>query len=387
MVDRTNGSYRAYATYGLRKDRARTGQEHRIVAWRRVSIDFPPSVFILVSVHPSQTGTPEKSEVLKQTFELINAQLYAVEERIRGQARAFDPAVEGYVAYAVESNGKRLRPALALLAGGATGDISASHLDLAVVVELIHAATLVHDDILDGADKRRGQPTANAKWGNAISVLLGDCLFAHALKISTSFQNGEVGRRIAQAASEVCSGEIIQTQRRFDLKLSVPDYYKIIEMKTGALFAVATELGAFLNEAEPEVIGNLRKFGLRLGAAYQVYDDVLDLAGEERIAGKTLGSDLRKGKLTLPILHLLQVSDAEERHRLCEIILNGDEAKIGQLITRAIEAGALKFAIATGRRMVREAQEQLRIVPANKYRDALGGLCTTLDEMILRLVD
>jgi octaprenyl-diphosphate synthase len=253
------------------------------------------------------------------------------------------------------------------------------------VVELIHASTLVHDDILDGADKRRGQPTANAKWGNAISVLLGDCLFAHALKISTSFQDGEVGRRIAQAASEVCSGEIIQTQRRFDLKLSVPDYYKIIEMKTGALFAAATELGAFLNEAEPEVIGNLRKFGLRLGAAYQVYDDVLDLAGEERTAGKTLGSDLRKGKLTLPILHLLQIADADERHRLCEIILNGEEAEIAHLVTRAIEAGALKFAIATGRRMVREAQEQLRIVPANKYRDALSGLCTTLDEMISRL--
>src|SRR4051812_47826204 len=185
--------------------------------------------------YPDATSDP--TEALKNSLEPINAQLYAVEERIRGQARAFDPAVEGYVGYAIESSGKRLRPALALLAAGATGNIGPSHLDLAVVVELIHAATLIHDDILDGADKRRGQPSANAKWGNAISVLLGDCLFAHALKLSSSFQNGEIGRRIAQAASEVCSGEIIQTQRRFDLKLSVPDYYKIIEMKTGALFA------------------------------------------------------------------------------------------------------------------------------------------------------
>src|SRR6185295_1955890 len=183
----------------------------------------------------------DKTVALKATFELINSQLYSVEERIRQQARAFDPKVEGYVAYAIESHGKRLRPALALLAGGATGGICPSHFDLAVVVELIHAATLVHDDILDGAEKRRGQPTANAKWGNAISVLLGDCLFAHALKLSTSFQNGEVGRRIAHAASDVCSGEIIQTQRRFDLKLSVPDYYKIIEMKTAALFAAGCE--------------------------------------------------------------------------------------------------------------------------------------------------
>ena len=219
---------------------------------------------------------------------------------MRQQARTFDPAVEGYVSYACESSGKRLRPALALLAGGATGEINSSHLDLAVVLELIHAATLVHDDIMDGADKRRGQPTANAKWGNAISVLLGDCLFAHALKLSTNFPNGEISRRMASAASDVCSGEIIQTQRRFDLKLSVADYFRIIEMKTAALFAAASELGAFINEASPEIISAMKTFGLRFGTAYQIYDDCLDLAGNEENAGKTLGTDLRKGKLTLP---------------------------------------------------------------------------------------
>jgi len=324
----------------------------------------------------------DKTAALKTTFELINAQLYSVEERIRQQARAFDPAVEGYVGYAIESHGKRLRPGLALLSGGATGKICPSHLDLAVILELIHAATLVHDDILDGADKRRGQPTANAKWGNAISVLLGDCLFAHALKLSTSFPNVEVSRRIAHAASEVCSGEIIQTQRRFDLKLSVPDYYKIIEMKTAALFAAACELGALLNEAAPEIIDALRIFGLRLGTAYQIYDDVLDLSGDELKAGKTLGSDLRKGKLTLPILHLLQISDEAERHRLSEIILNGGDAEILALAERAMAAGAVGSAIATGRKMLREAEKQLQLVPENKYRDALAGLVTALGSML-----
>ena len=328
--------------------------------------------------------TPDKTQALKGTFELINSQLYSVEERIRQQARAFDPAVEGYVAYAIESHGKRLRPALALLAGGATGNICPSHFDLAVVVELIHAATLVHDDILDGADKRRGQPTANAKWGNAISVLLGDCLFAHALKLSTSFPNGEISRRIAHAASDVCSGEIIQTQRRFDLKLSVPDYYKIIEMKTAALFAVACELGAFINEAAPEVISALRTFGLKLGTAYQIYDDVLDLAGDEAKVGKTLGSDLRKGKLTLPILHLLQNAGDAERHQISEIILNGDDHAIVALAEKAIAAGAVKSAVAIGRKMLREAHAQLEIVPANKYRDALTNLITTLDVMMVQ---
>ncbi len=157
----------------------------------------------------------------KKTFELINTHLYSVEERIRAQARAFDPAMEGYVDYVCSSSGKRLRPALALLAGGATGKITSSHVDLAVILELIHVATLVHDDIMDGADLRREQPTVNAKWGNAISVLLGDALLAHAMRLATNFSETEVVRRIADAAAEVCTGEIIQTQRRFDLKLSV----------------------------------------------------------------------------------------------------------------------------------------------------------------------
>jgi len=330
----------------------------------------------------STLSQTDKAAGLKATLEPINSQLYAVEERIRQQARSFDPGVEPYVAYAIESNGKRLRPALALLAGGATGEIGPNHFELAVVVELIHAATLVHDDILDGADKRRGQPTANAKWGNAISVLLGDCLFAHALKISTGFPNGEVSRRIAHAAAEVCSGEIIQTQRRFDLKLSVPDYYKIIEMKTAALFGVATELGAFLNEASPDIITSLRQFGLRLGSAYQIYDDCVDLAGDEAKVGKSLGSDLRKGKLTLPVLYLLQQSDPEDRHRLSQIILEGDDDDVQHLVRQAIEAGAVRNAVATGRKLLREAAGHLAVVPGGKYRDALSQLVETLDAMI-----
>jgi octaprenyl-diphosphate synthase len=335
---------------------------------------------------PSAAPHPiDKSHALKKTFELINAQLYSVEERIRQQARAFDPAVEGYVAYAVESHGKRLRPGLTLLVGGATGGICASHFDLAVVVELIHAATLVHDDVLDGAEMRRGQPTANARWGNAISVLLGDCLFAHALKLSTGFSDGEISRRIAHAASDVCSGEIIQTQRRFDLKLSIPDYYKIIELKTAALFAAATELAALLNQAAPEVIRALKMFGLRLGSAYQIYDDCLDLAGDETKAGKTLGSDLRKGKLTLPVLHLLQTSDHLERQRLNEIIVRGDADDIDRLRGQAVATGAIKTAVTTGRKLLREAQAELDIVPENKFRDALATLVMSLDGMMLEI--
>ena len=317
---------------------------------------------------------------IKATFELINAPLYSVEERIRAQAREFDPAVEGYVAYACESSGKRLRPALALLAGGATGNVGPLQIELAVILELIHAATLVHDDIMDGAEIRRGEPTANAKWGNAISVLLGDCMFAHALKLSTHFTSAEVTRRIAAAASDVCSGEIIQTQRRFDLSLSVADYFKIIEMKTAALFAAATELGALLNEPSPEIIGAMKVFGLKLGTAYQVYDDCLDIAGNESTAGKTLGSDLRKGKLTLPVLHLLQNSSESERARWSEAILSGE--CIEELVQATLRRGSLKAAIGTARSLLHEAEAALDVVPANRFRQGLLDLCKSVDRLL-----
>ena len=264
-----------------------------------------------------------------EAFDLINPHLYTVEERIRAQAKAFDPAVEGYISYICGAGGKRLRPALALLAAGATGKITPAHVDLAVILELIHIATLVHDDIIDGAELRRDQPSANAKWGNSISVLLGDVLFAHALKLSTNFSNSDISRRIADAAAEVCSGEIIQTQRRFDLKLTTTDYYRIIEMKTAALFSAACELGAFISEASPTIISGLKAYGTKLGVAYQIYDDILDIAGSEEETGKTLGTDLQKGKFTLPILLLLQ--SGKDLGSIRDLLLKDDPAAISEL--------------------------------------------------------
>ncbi len=329
----------------------------------------------------------DKTLALKRAFEPVLDQLEQVEERICGQARAFDPAVEAYVSYAIQSSGKRLRPALALLAGGATGRILDEHADLATIVELIHAATLVHDDILDHADVRRGRPTPNAKWGNSLAVLLGDCLFAHALRLSSGFENPRICRRIADASSEVCSGEIIQSQRRFDLSLTVPDYFRILEMKTGALFAVATELGALLNGAPDAIQRDLYSFGMRLGTAYQIYDDCLDLAGDEAKAGKTLGSDLRRGKLTLPVLHLLQTSTEPERTRLNGLILQGNEEEIRLLVDRALQSGALRYAVTTGRRMLTEAQDSLESLQPSPYKESLDGLCVTLDAMIAPMAD
>jgi octaprenyl-diphosphate synthase len=320
-----------------------------------------------------------ESAAFVQTLELINPHLYSVEARIREQARAFDPAVEGYVAYVCEKGGKRLRPVLALLAGGASGRITSGHVDLAVIVEMVHIATLVHDDIMDGAELRRDQPTANAKWGNSISVLLGDCLFAHALRLATGFSNNAICRRIADAASDVCSGEIIQTQRRYDLKLTTADYYRIIEMKTAALFSVACELGAFISEASPSVIGALKNFGLKVGTAYQIYDDCLDLTGSEEETGKTLGTDIRKGKFTLPVLLTLQNRQCLDLSALHDLLLREegvDEEYLADLLNRA---GSISAAAQIAKRMLNEARLCLEAVPVNRY---VNGLQTITDYLI-----
>jgi octaprenyl-diphosphate synthase len=318
---------------------------------------------------------------LARVTRLVQSQLDEVEQRIIKQAAAFDPAIEGYVAYAIGGRGKRLRPLVALLAGGATGAINSAHVDLAVIVELIHIATLVHDDVMDEAERRRAQPTVHARWGNSLSVLLGDCLFAHALTLSTDFENSEIGRAIARTASEICSGEMIQTQRRFDLKLGVDDYLRIVKMKTGSLFAAAAELGGLISEADPSNLDTLRIFGLRVGAAYQIYDDCLDIAGDEAATGKTLGTDLRKGKFTLPILFFLRAASEFERERCAGLILDGRCDEVAELLKKRSGNGALDESIAAGTNLIAEAQHAVEPLASNAHGRALLALGDALREM------
>ncbi len=330
----------------------------------------------------SPAASTSRGGVLAQVALGVQKELEEVESRIIQQATAFDPAIEGYVTYAIGGRGKRLRPLVALLSGGASGGITSGHVNLAVIVELIHIATLVHDDIMDEAERRRAQPTVNARWGNSLSVLLGDCLFAQALNLSTDFDNAQISRVIARAAREVCSGEIIQTQRRFDLHLGIDDYQRIIEMKTGSLFAAAAELGAVLNGADAETTRTLKDFGRKIGAAYQIYDDCLDIAGSETDIGKTLGTDLRKGKMTLPILMLLGSAPPGERERYCELILDEKSTGITELLTMDAPNGALKGSVDAGEESVRDAQSELDALPSNRYTDSLFQLGEALREML-----
>src|SRR5881398_1566244 len=322
---------------------------------------------------------------LARVARLVQPHLEQVETRIAQQAAAFDPAIEGYVVYAIGSRGKRLRPLLTLLAGGATGKISSNHVDLAVIVELIHIATLVHDDVMDEAERRRAQATANARWGNSLSVLLGDCLFAHALTLSTNFENAGIGRAIARTAATVCSGEMIQTQRRFDLNLGVQDYLRIVEMKTGSLFSAAAELAAVISQANASVIERFKNFGFQIGTAYQIYDDCVDLAGNERATGKTLGTDLRKGKFTLPVLIFLRSASEFERERSASLILEGKCDEVSQLLKDGAGNGALSESITTADDLIRSAQAGMKALRPNAYTEGLLGLGDALRAMLEQL--
>jgi octaprenyl-diphosphate synthase len=333
----------------------------------------------------STGGTLVAAGALSQVAQTAQAELEAVEKRIAEQATAFDPAIEGYVTYAIGGRGKRLRPLVALLAAGATGGITSKHVDLAVVIELIHVATLVHDDIMDEAERRRGQPTVNARWGNSLSVLLGDCLFAHALNLSTSFEKADISRAIAQAAREVCSGEIIQTQRRFDLHLAIEDYLRIVEMKTGSLFAVAAESAAVMNDSNPATVRALKSFGMKVGTAYQIYDDCLDIAGNESVVGKTLGSDLRKGKLTLPVIMLLRSAPAAARERYCQLIVDGKAEEMSELLKTDATSTSLSASVDAAQTLLKEAQAEIAGLLTSQYSESLNQLADGLRELLEQL--
>jgi len=315
-------------------------------------------------------------------FELVRPQLEKVEISIREQIRAFDPAVEPYVAYICNTSGKRIRPALSILAGGAIGEVSEDHLKLGVILELIHMATLVHDDIMDGANTRRMVPTANAKWGNALSVLLGDALFSHALTLATDFDSIDVCRKVGLAAREVCQGEIMQTQRRFDLSLSKADYFRIIEMKTGALFAAATGLAGKLSGVSPETEMRLFSYGMKLGTAYQIYDDCLDLVGSEEVVGKTLRTDLAKGKLTLPMLNLLETSSEAQRTKLNKRILAQEDLDLPVLVGIAEYEGAIESAVDTALNLLVECRADVVTLGDSVHADALIQITRFLGSLL-----
>jgi octaprenyl-diphosphate synthase len=279
----------------------------------------------------SEAANTDYPMVWKRFVAPVEPFLDAVSHRLMKQVGEFDASIEAYAEYALKGQGKQLRPLLVALSAGAAGKTGDDHVTVAVIIEMVHLATLVHDDVMDEAEIRRGRRTLAANWGNEIAVLAGDCLFAHALKLAASFPTPEVCRAVSSATNTVCTGEILQTRQRANFRLSLEEYFKILEMKTGELFALSCEMGAFLGDANPGLRASLRQFGMALGTAYQMYDDCVDIFGTETAAGKSLGTDLTKGKLTLPVLLLRERINSLEQAELQKLIQNWQPRSLVQL--------------------------------------------------------
>jgi octaprenyl-diphosphate synthase len=304
--------------------------------------------------------------------------LAAVAERMREQVNAFEPDIAAYAEYALTGQGKQLRPALVALSASATGQPNDSHVMVAVIIEMVHLATLVHDDVMDEARIRRGRPTLAANWGSEISVLLGDCLFAHALKLASGFPTTEVCRAVAAATNTVCSGEILQTQRRRNFELSRAEYFKVLQMKTGELFALSCDLGAYVNGAGAGPRSALRQYGLSIGTAYQIYDDCLDVFGSEASTGKSLGTDLVKGKLTLPLLLALERATPEQRVRLEAWVQEWKAEDFPKLLMALKECQALEGSRVAVHQYLDAARQKLGTLPPSEGRSGLEGLADYL---------
>lgn len=328
----------------------------------------------VVTAVGAATSPAEPNCSWKQIVEPVEPFLDAVSLRLAKQVTEFDPALAQYAEYALTGHGKHLRPTLVALAANSLGKVNDSHVTVAVIIEMVHLATLVHDDVMDEAEIRRGQLTLAANWGNEIAVLFGDCLFAQSLKLAASFPTPEICRAVAMATNTVCSGEILQTRNRRNFESSRRDYFRVLEMKTAELFALSCELAACLSSATPLERMALRQFGLAFGTAYQVYDDCVDLFGSEAEAGKSLGTDLAKGKLTYPVLLAWERATAADRAKLEAWVQEwqpGSIVRVNELLTHY---GTLSPSLEIIEQYLEQARQTLSALPESGGRGGLFGV-------------
>ena len=299
----------------------------------------------------------------------------SVSRKLAGQVDSFDPELRPYAEYALNGHGKHLRPALVALSAEALGAVDDDHVAAAVVIEMVHLATLIHDDVMDEATIRRARPTLAAKWGNETAVLFGDCLFAEALRLAASFPTPEVCRAVSSATNTVCAGEILQTRNRGNFELSLEDYLKVIDMKTAELFALSCDLAAFLTRASDDRRVALRQFGRAFGVAYQIFDDCQDVFGSEVEAGKSLGTDLAKGKLTLPLIQLRRHVSNGDLMKLEAIFREGDVSRLDDLRRLLKHHGILNECEQVICSKLEEARKALSTLSPNDGVERLRG-CT-----------
>jgi octaprenyl-diphosphate synthase len=308
-----------------------------------------------------------------QIYQDIKPDLDRVETHLQAQLRSEYPYLDGMQQHLTKFAGKRIRPALLLFAARVTGKVKDDHIVMGSVVEMLHNATLVHDDVLDEALLRRSYPTINRVWDNEQAIIFGDFIFGKTFMVAASLGNVEVFKILTDTAYRICTGELLQLSKKYDLNMDEQEYYHLIDLKTASLFEACCRLGCQGNNVSREVQDALAAYGRNLGIAFQVVDDWLDITGEENVMGKSLGTDITKGKITLPVIRLMQILKPEEARDVKELLQHPETARvrIGALVEKH---GALDYCFAKAKSFVQEAKNALKPLRTSPYREALESI-------------
>lgn len=310
-------------------------------------------------------------QTLNDVLELATADRSAVDRLIMRRLASDVVLVNQIGQHIIGGGGKRLRPLLHLLSARAAGYRGQDHVQLAAVIEFIHTATLLHDDVVDESGRRRGQETAHRIWGNAASVLVGDFLYSRSFQLMVEIDRLEVMRILADTTNTIAEGEVLQLMQMGNADLDVADYFRVISDKTACLFAASARLGGVLAGLDDTDCEKLAEFGLLLGQAFQIADDVLDYQADGQALGKNIGDDLAEGKVTLPLILALECAPAPDRQRLREIIAAGGSQQIDEVLRILGETEALEAALAQARNLAAQAADRLSFLPGSPERSAL----------------
>lgn len=303
--------------------------------------------------------------------QLLAGDLAVLDEVIRARLHSEVVLVRQVAEYIIHGGGKRLRPVVVLLSARALGYEGRHHYELAAVVEFIHTATLLHDDVVDESQLRRGQDTANARFGNATSVLVGDFLYSRAFQMMVTVQNMRVMEVLADATNTIAEGEVLQLMNCHDPDVSEQAYMRVIRYKTARLFDAAGRLGAIVAGRDRAMEDALGAYGMHLGTAFQLIDDVLDYSGDKDTTGKNVGDDLAEGKPTLPLLHVMRNGTPEQARRVRQAIASGGTEDFAAILQAIYDTGALEHTRLQAEREARLAVDALAGLPHGAYRDAL----------------
>jgi octaprenyl-diphosphate synthase len=306
----------------------------------------------------------------------VAAEIESVEALIRRRLSSDVPLVSQVAEYIVASGGKRLRPALLLLACGATGFRGEARLQLAAVIEFIHTATLLHDDVVDESPLRRGRSTANAAFGNAAAVLVGDFLYSRAFQMMVEAGDMRVMQVLAEATNTIAGGEVLQLMGSHDPAVDETRYLEVIRRKTAKLFEAAARLGGVLGRSDPSIEAGLADYGMHVGTAFQLIDDVLDYSGDAATIGKALGDDLAEGKPTLPLIRVMSTGRAEQAELVRRAIVEGGREAFGGVLQAIRACDALEYSRAAARREAEAAQRAIAPLPASEFKTSLLELAS-----------